>query len=971
MENIDYDKLQQQKTEKFVLILFSLYGFGMVAVSVAQDWADWVSFFLFANAVTGWILYIGHWRDYRSRAFLITVMMGVMLMLFGAYMEDIFQTLAIMASFAVIAGFFGICDLIGIIAVATAVLLFYHGVILKTIQFSSLAENLRIILLIANIFLEQFVVYLWVKHRNINDARADESIAALQQAERSKDDFLANVSHEIRTPINTICGMSEVVLGENDPQKIRQQVRCIQYAGRNLMSMVSDILDFSELQAGTVELEEEAYHVTSMMNDIIQMAVAKKGDKQLELIVDCDAGIPCGLYGDEKKIRRVILNIVENAIKFTDEGYVSIKVTGRREAYGMNLCITVKDTGIGMREESLEKLFTSFAQVDTRRNRSEGGIGIGLAISQALVRKMGGIITVKSRYEKGTEVRIVIPQKIWNEQPITDIAEREKYNIAVYVNMEQFKMNATRDEYTQNVAHMVEQLKVRCRICRNLAELKRREQREHFTHIFISDVEYREDRAYFDELSKEVRIICIVEPRGERRVTNQRISLVFKPFYILPIVSVLNGEMDGQCARYIEHNRGFVAPTAHVLVVDDNEMNIRVITALLEKYQIKVTEAGSGREALEKIESMDYDFVFMDHMMPEMDGVETLHRIREKVGNYYQRVPVVVLTANAIAGMREKFLKDGFADFLEKPVEVSVLERVLRRNLPVEKLIPIEGETENAASPRSLEQEDAAEKEAVSEKEAATKTGGELPGWDRDAAREERASAQVEETENKETVPEIEGIDRDTGLLYCGGEEGYRKVLENYSARGAEHLEKLWELYQNGQWDEYVIAVHGIKSAMRSIGAIRVSELAKEQEMAGKAGNISYVKEHHAELAEAYERVFTNIRRSMGADTGSEENTQMRREEKAEETTELRELDEAKRDAFTKALEEAVFGLDAEAMLKIVEELEGYSYCGKPLKKLLEPVRRKIGMADYMSALDAFEQMCARIEAGRREGGIC
>lgn len=933
MENIDYDKLQQQKTEKFVLILFSLYGFGMVAVSVAQDWADWVSFFLFANAVTGWILYIGHWRDYRSRAFLITVMMGVMLMLFGAYMEDIFQTLAIMASFAVIAGFFGICDLIGIIAVATAVLIFYHGVILKTIQFSSLAENLRIIILITNIFLEQFVVYLWVKRRNINVVRADESIAALQQAERSKDDFLANVSHEIRTPINTICGMSEVVLGENDPQKIRQQVRCIQYAGRNLMSMVSDILDFSELQAGTVELEEEAYHVTSMMNDIIQMAVAKKGDKQLELIVDCDAGIPCGLYGDEKKIRRVVLNIVENAIKFTNEGYVSIKVTGRREAYGMNLCITVKDTGIGMREESLEKLFTSFAQVDTRRNRSEGGIGIGLAISQALVRKMGGIITVKSRYEKGTEVRIVIPQKIWNEQPITDIAEREKYNIAVYVNMEQFEMNATRDEYTQNVAHMVEQLKVRCRICRNLAELKRREQREHFTHIFISDVEYREDRAYFDELSKEVRIICIVEPRGERRVTNQRISLVFKPFYILPIVSVLNGEMDGQCARYIEHNRGFVAPTAHVLVVDDNEMNIRVITALLEKYQIKVTEAGSGREALEKIESMDYDFVFMDHMMPEMDGVETLHRIREKVGNYYQRVPVVVLTANAIAGMREKFLKDGFADFLEKPVEVSVLERVLRRNLPAEKMIPIDGETENAASPQPLEQEDAAEKEAA--------------------------------------LPEIEGIDRDTGLLYCGGEEGYRKVLENYSARGAEHLEKLLELYQNGQWDEYVIAVHGIKSAMRSIGAIRVSELAKEQEMAGKAGNISYVKEHHAELAEAYERVFTNIRRCMGADTGSEVNTETQQEEKAEETTELQELDEAKREAFTKALEEAVFGLDAEAMLEIVEELEGYSYYGKSLRKPLEPVRRKIGMADYMSALDAFEQMCARIEAGRRGDGRC
>lgn len=942
----DKDKLHQQKIEKFVLTLFSMYGVGMVAVSIAQDWASWVSFFLFANAVTGWILYIGHWRDYRSRAFLITVMMGVMLMLYGAYMEDIFQTLAIVASFAVIASFFGIGDLIGIIAVTTAILLFYHGVILKTIQFSSFAESIRIILLICNIFLEQLIVYLWVKRRNANDAHAVESIAALQQAERSKDDFLANVSHEIRTPINTICGMSEVVLGEDDPQKIKQQVRCIQYAGRNLMSMVSDILDFSELQAGTVELEEEAYHVTSMMNDIIQMAVAKKGNKQLELIADCDAGMPCGLYGDEKKIRRVILNIVENAIKFTNEGYVSIKISGRREAYGMNLCITVKDTGIGMKEESLEKLFTSFAQVDTRRNRSEGGIGIGLAISQALVRKMGGIITVKSRYEKGTEVKIVIPQKIWNEQPITDIAEREKFNIAVYVNMEQFEMSAIRDEYTENVTHMMEQLKVRCRICRNLAELKRREEREHFSHIFISEVEYREDKAYFDELSKEIQIVSIVEPRGERRVTNPRISLVFKPFYILPIVSVLNGEMDGQCARYIQHNRGFLAPTAHVLVVDDNEMNIKVITALLEKYQIKVTEAGSGREALEKIESMNYDFVFMDHMMPEMDGVETLHRIRGKVGNYYQRVPVVVLTANAIAGMREKFLKDGFADFLEKPVEVSVLERVLRRNLPAEKMIPTNEETENAAPVQMTEQEDVAEKEAAPPKQECVE-------------------------EKKAELPEIEGIDRKTGLLYCGGEAGYRKVLENYSVRGAEHLEKLLELYENGQWDEYVIAVHGIKSAMFSIGASRVSELAKAQEMAGKAGDLSYIKAHHAELAEEYKRIFASIQRSMGVGAVSEESGKTQPEENAADTTELRELDAVQLEEFTRHLEDAVFGLDAGKMLEIVAELEQYSYCGKPLKKTLEMVRRKIEMADYMSALDTFEQMCVRIEAGKKGGGTC
>lgn len=956
MENIDNDKLREQKTEKVALALFSLYGCCMVTGSVVQNWAIWVSFFLFANAVTGWILYIGRWRDYRSRAFITTIMMGVMTMLYGAYITDIYQMLAIVASFTVFIGFYGISDLVGIIAIATAVLLFYHVVILKTLQFTSFEEGMRSVVMMGNIFLEQFVLYCWVRQRKENNRKALQIIGALRQAERSKDDFLANVSHEIRTPINTICGMSELVLSEEDPQKIKEQVRCIQYAGRNLMSMVSDILDFSELQSGTVDLEEEAYHVTSMINDIIQMAVAKKEDKPLELIVDCDVAMPGGLYGDEKKIRRVVMNILENAIKFTNEGGITIQFTGRRETYGMNLCITIKDTGIGMKEESLEKLFTSFAQVDTGRNRSEGGIGIGLAISQALIRKMGGIITVKSTYGKGTSVKIVIPQKIWNEQPIADVKEQEKYNIGVYINMEQFEMLAIRDEYTGNIMHMVEQFKVRCKLCRNLAELKRRQHRESFSHIFISDVEYREDREYFDELAKEVQVICVMEPGAENELLNPEIRVIYKPFYILPVVSALNGELDGEGVHYIRHEHGFVAPTAHVLVVDDNEMNIRVIAALLEKYEIKVSVAGSGKEALEKIEAMNYDFVFMDHMMPEMDGVETLHRIRGKVGNYYQKVPVIALTANAIAGMRERFLKDGFADFLEKPVEVSVLERVLRRNLPEEKMIPVGTKKEEAAPARQVV--DVGETKSETQSVEAEDAKREARSVQEGEAGKGEASAQTQET--SAALPQIEGLDSQTGLLYCGGETGYRKVLENYSLRGDSHLEQIVDLYQKEQWNEYVIAVHGIKSAMLSIGALEVSELAKAQEMAGKADDFAYIKEHHGELVDAYEHVLRSIQRSMGGAAD--------KDEEPKQAVELRELDEPQLLEVTRRLEEVVYDLDGESMMEIMNELEQCSYCGKPLSKPLETVRRKIEMADYMSALDTFQQMCVRMQVGKKGG---
>ena len=195
-------------------------------------------------------------------------------------------------------------------------------------------------------------------------------IDTLIEAEQSKDDFLANVSHEIRTPVNTICGMSEMALREQDMKKMRDEVLDIRDAGHNLMSIVNDILDFAQLQQDKMDIEEEAYNITSTINDIINMALARKGDKQIEFIVDCDANIPSGLLGDEKKIRRVIMNIVDNAIKFTNDGGVIIDIHARREDYGINLCVSVKDTGSGIGEESLEKLFESFSQVDTRRNRS-------------------------------------------------------------------------------------------------------------------------------------------------------------------------------------------------------------------------------------------------------------------------------------------------------------------------------------------------------------------------------------------------------------------------------------------------------------------------------------------------------------------------------------------------------------------------------------------------------------------------
>ncbi len=684
----------------------------------------------------------------------------------------------------------------------------------------------------------------------------------------------------------------------------------IRDAGHNLMSIVNDILDFAQLQQDKMDIEEEAYNITSTINDIINMALARKGDKQIEFIVDCDANIPSGLLGDEKKIRRVIMNIVDNAIKFTNDGVVIIDIHDRREDYGINLCVSVKDTGSGIGEESLEKLFESFSQVDTRRNRQNGGVGLGLAISRALVQKMGGTITVQSRVNKGSIFRFVVPQKVLDENRIGQVINRHELNIAAYFDMEQFDMITIRDEYSKLIMHMVKQLQVKCHVCRNLAELKRRHDIEPFTHIFISLEEYQEDEAYFDELTKHTKVILVLERFNEKYVLNQDIIRLYKPFYILPVVSILNGNAGSGGGKQIVRMGKFTAPNAHVLVVDDNLMNIRVVEGLLKEYQIKVTYATSGQEALKIIEKMCFDFVFMDHMMPEMDGVETMHRIRDKAGHYYQKVPIIALTANAVPGNREMFLEEGFNDFVAKPLEMSVLERVLRRNLPEEKLV-----LQTRDEQQSMEQ-------------------------------------QLKESNEKEEKLKIGDLNVEQGLLYCGGPEAYLEILERCFEDGVNERQLLEKLYEEQDWKNYTIRVHGLKSTMQSIGAIPLFEKAKALEMAGKNEDIDYILEWHKDMIAEHIRVMEELKHCPKLHHKLQEDVLPSALGQEKAAIDLPKLDDDMLDSLLTEFEAAMYDLNEEEMLLILGKIQEYQYCGASLKEKLALVKKKVEMSDYMSAVD-------------------
>ena len=928
--------------ERTVLLLFTIYNISILNISARMKWEMWVSVFILASLLASWIIYAGRYKDYHFRAVFVTIMMQVTMCLYAMNVKRLYEMLPFFAAFVVGTGLYGMADLMPAFYGSVLFMFFYHMVIAHRIPYHAPGEVQQACSQLFNMLLIVFLVHFWLKKREEASAMAMKTIEDLREAQRSKDDFLANVSHEIRTPINTICGMSEVVLQEENFEKIRENVHYIQTAGRNLMSVVSDILDFSELQSGKLEKEEEAYNITSTINDIINMTLAKMKDKKTELIVDCDATLPCSLFGDEKKIRRVIMNLLDNAVKFTEEGGVSFCITYRKEAYGINLIITVRDTGIGMKEESLEKLFYSFSQVDTKRNRQKGGMGLGLAISRAIIQLLGGVITVKSKPGKGTMVKCVIPQKVLDEKPIVSLKRKEDLNIGIYADLEQFTMMEIRDEYTNNIRHMIEQMQVRSHVCRNLSELKRRNDYEKFTHIFISIEEYIEEPAYFDELALQTKVIVILSHSDESKLTNPNLLRIYKPFYILPIVFLLNGEMTNVENIYFSKKARMIAPQANVLVVDDNLMNLKVMEGVLEKYRLKVSTALSGKEALEKIESKIYDLVFMDHMMPEMDGVETLHHIREKTGSYFKAVPIVALTANAIAGAREMFLSEGFTDFLEKPVEISVLQRVLIRNLPKNKVYFIEEQKEEAREEQKEEQEKKQKEEQTEEQKEK-----------QEETKMMESEAKKTENTNMEEELVIGDLDVETGILYCGGKTGYLEILKLCRDTIQENQKNTEELFAQENWKEYIITVHGIKSSMLSIGALKLSELAKGLELAGKAENFDYIRENHNIMMEEYKRVGNILLEHPLFCT--EKETQEKEQElpKLEETVFQQKCDE---------LEKLMYELDEEGMLAVLTELQQYQYCKTALQKPLETIVRKVKMSDYMSAVEKTVKLKEELE---------
>lgn len=808
----------ERRLERIVLIVLSLYTAAAFATGLLSGWSVYIRELLFLPTLSGWFIYSREYWDHSRRANFISIACWAEFILFALFTNSFSSMLVTMAGVIVLLSIFNTQQILYPGLIVPFFLFLYHGFVARTIAVTGPRSALRLFVQFLSVYTVSAVIWIFQKNRRDANELLVDKIRELETAERSKDDFLVNISHEIRTPINAVCGMSEAILQEDLPTDVRRDVIDIQTAGRNLLSTVSNILDFSELETGSLALTEESYNITSTITDIINMALTLDNGKHLELIVDCDASLPGSLLGDEQKFRRIAMNLLGNAFKFTKEGGVILRIGSRKEAYGINLLVNVRDSGIGIKRNDMEHIFTSFRQIDSKRNREEGGIGLGLAITQALVRSMGGFMTVESEPGIGSEFQFTIPQKVLDETPIVSIRDKNDLFAACCINLEKYDYTVVREGYETCIQHIAGQLGFPFRVCRNLPELKRRMEREAYTHIFIGWEEYMEDRSFFDRLCTEKTVALFLDYDQEVPVPGNMLR-IYKPFTILSIAAVFNGQkvLYGKDLRAGLHNK-FIAPQANVLVVDDNAMNLKVMARLLLPYRLKVTMAGSGQEALEKLNKPNYDCVFLDHMMPEMDGVEAARIIRTECGANGRAPVIIALTANAMGGVKEMFLKNGFQDFIAKPLDRKQLNEVLSKWIP-------------SAYKKMRKPED---KEAVLKPEI---------GYE-------------------DIV--IDGINiKEAMKHHTGTAEEFLELLQLYCMDGKRKITFLRELLEKENYTDYGIEVHGLKSASANIGAMELSAQAREHEKAVNRGDTGFVWKHFEELLSCYDRQVSEINKYL------------------------------------------------------------------------------------------------------------
>lgn len=644
-----------------------------------------------------------------------------------------------------------------------------------------------VILAVGLIFLLLFSTISTIREIMVMDREKQHAL----QASESKGRFLANMSHEIRTPIHAVLGMNTMILRESREPQIKEYALDIQNAGQTLLSLINDILDLSKIESGKLEIIPAEYDFSSLIHDVVNMLEMKARDKGLELNLSVDEGIPSRLWGDDVRIRQILVNLMTNAVKYTETGSVTLTVSTVIHEDTAKLTFRVEDTGIGIREEDIEKLCYEFERIEEQRNRKIEGTGLGMNITTRLLEQMGSRLQVESVYGKGSVFSFILEQKIMSHEPVGDLEQRIKKQAASY-----------------------------------------------------------------------------------------------------------------------SYQTMFTAPEAHLLVVDDNAVNRRVFAQLLKATQMQIDEASGGEECLELVRKKAYDLIFLDHMMPDLDGITVLHKMREWKDYPCQSTPVVVLTANAVTGAREMYLNEGFQNFLSKPVNPEKMEKMIMELLPKEKVIYGQAQ------------------------------GGVL---------EEKTGEKTEEA----VLPELEGIDWNYAKLYCRDiailkdtVNQFYQMMETEAAQLESFLEQLGLSADTDSQalGQFRIKAHSMKNSAAMIGAVSLFGVAKMLEYAARDGKIDEIKN----IAPVFLQEWGKMKEILKPIVQTENPNEKKEEPDYELTKE-----------FLRLLRNAIEEMDVDAADEIIRQLKRFAYSERIMTEVMENLCMAVTNLDEEQVViwtDKFEQ---------------
>lgn len=609
--------------------------------------------------------------------------------------------------------------------------------------------------------------------------------AAAAKAARHRSDFLANVSHEMRTPLNAILGMTEMALHKDMSKDAKEYVSQIRSSGRHLLTIINDILDYSNLNSGEMPIVAVKYEPLSLINDVAATVNSQIGSKDIEFTIDISADFPTVLIGDNVRIQQILINLLNNAVKFTSSGHIGMHLEAvPKGSDEILLRAEVSDTGCGISKENIDKLFNMFRQADPKRNRNVEGTGLGLAISRKLLTLMNGTISVKSEPGRGSTFFFELPQKTAGEPYSSGISPN---GLPAYVNIGNKYLLAQLQKDLSAVGSKVIDISGNPDACGDKG------------YLIVSRERFGEDAKNILSSHPELRGIILERYDSLEQFANSSIQVVHKPAYSMNLYAAM-----GLCDEFTraadlnDSDTSFTAPDARILIVDDNAINLSVAKGVIEPLNMHVDTASGAREAIEKCRNCTYDIVFMDHMMPEIDGIEATHMIREQFPSY-SNVPIIALTANVSGGAREMFLKEGLNDFIAKPIEFKDIMNKIRKWLSEEKIIPI-------------------------------------------TANQPAAPLRKEEAE---ILPQIKGIDPGSALSLLNSNKALLRNIMQQFFRSIEKKEaKIRSFWKNNDIKNFTIEVHALKSSAKQIGANHLSSVAAGLEQAGLNNDMDYISRH-------------------------------------------------------------------------------------------------------------------------------